>query len=61
MVRRDYTQEIGVHAPEKLVAWPYVVVVLAAAAVVGWIGVVTLPSSTPALPDARAHASIVKQ
>ena len=47
MIRRDYTQEIGLEMPDKKVPWPVGLIVLAAIAVAFWCGTRTLHLAKP--------------
>ncbi len=43
MIRRDYTEEIGMTPPGRTISWPLAVLILAAvAAAVAWYGTIQL-------------------
>lgn len=46
MISQDYTKEISVASPQRLVPWRYAAILLVALAVVAWFGIRALMNHT---------------
>jgi hypothetical protein len=56
MISQDYTKEISVASPQRIVPWRYAALILAALSIVAWFGVRALMSHTT--PDHSLPATV---